>query len=50
MRREDMNDEDNMDDCVLGDYRMCDGGNDGAGPASTNTAADSAGSKRGERR
>jgi hypothetical protein len=48
MRREDMNDEDNMDDCMLGDYRMCDGGNDGAGPASANATPGPAGTKRRE--
>jgi hypothetical protein len=48
MLREDMNDENNMDDCMLCDYRMCDGGNDGAGPASANTATGSGGTARGE--
>lgn len=50
MLREDMNDENNMDDCMLGDYRMCDGGDDGAGPASATAATGSGGTKGGERR
>jgi hypothetical protein len=39
MLREDMNDENNMDDCVLGDYRMRDSSDDGA---DADTTADSA--------
>ncbi len=45
MRREDMNDENNMDDCVLSVYRMCGGRNTlgAATAADANTTADATG-------
>ena len=49
MRREDMNDEDNMDDCMLGDYRMCDGRDDGAATPAPATDQHSATGQHGER-
>jgi hypothetical protein len=44
-----MNDENNLDDNVLSDYRMCHGGNDGAdSDSAANTNTDSTANERGE--
>jgi hypothetical protein len=50
MRREDMNDENNMDDCVLSVYRMCGRRNTlgAAAAAAANTTPDATGSEPGE--